>query len=106
MAAFVNDNEIKSETDANACPVALQITVSKMVSVRHRTLVLHTGIRHLDQFVAVFLEGIFAKVVLESLKHATLLWRISLQERRLQIDPSAVFRYGAPKCGDVRKPFC
>jgi hypothetical protein len=70
VRAFVNDDEVESQADAHAGPIAFEIAVREMIAVGDGTLVLHAGVRHFDEFVAVFLEGILAEIVLERLEHA------------------------------------
>ena len=69
VAAFVNDDEVEPRADADARPVAAEVAVLEAVAVGHRALMLHAGIGHLDQLVAVVLERIFAEVVLKGFEH-------------------------------------
>ena len=70
VAALVDDDEVEAEADADAGPVAAEVAVLEEVAVGDGALVLHAGVGHLDQLVAVAREGIFAEVVLVGLEHA------------------------------------
>ena len=69
VAALVDDDEVESGADPHARPVAPQVAVREPVPVGDRALMLHPGVRHLDQLVAVVLERILAEVVLEGFEH-------------------------------------
>src|SRR5947199_100911 len=69
VSAFVNDDEVKSRADADACPVAFEVAVSEAVAVGDCALMLHAGVGCFDQLVAIFLERIVAEIVLKRLKH-------------------------------------
>ena len=70
MAAFVNDDEVELRADADARPVAAEVTVLEAVAVSHGALVFHAGVRRFDQLVAVLLKRVFTEIVLVSLDHA------------------------------------
>ena len=69
MAALVDDDEIEPRADPHARPVALEVAVLEAVAVGDRALVLHAGVGHLDQLVAIPLERVLAEIMLEGLKH-------------------------------------
>ena len=50
-----------------------------MIAVGHRALVLHARVGHLDQFVAVLLEGILSEVMVVGLHHARHLRELPLR---------------------------
>ena len=70
VPAFVDDDEVEPRADADAGPVAPQVAVGEVVAVSDGGLVLHAGVRHFDQFVAILLEGVFAEVVLVGFDHS------------------------------------
>ena len=57
VRALVNDDEIESQADAHAGPVAPQVAVLEKIAVRHRALVLHARVWHLNQLVSVSANG-------------------------------------------------
>ena len=61
VRALVNDDEVELQADADAGPVAFEVAVGEAVAVGDRALVLHAGVRHFDQLVAVLLERILAE---------------------------------------------
>ncbi len=69
VGAFVDDDEIELRADAHTRPIAPVVAVGEPVAVRDGALVLHACVRHLDQLIAIFLERVLAKVVLERLDH-------------------------------------
>ena len=84
VAALVDDDEVELQADADAGPVALEIAVGEAVAVGDGALMLHPGVRHFDQLVAVLAEGILAEVVLERLDH-----RLGLGELHLGLVEAA-----------------
>ena len=86
MRALVDDDEVESEADAGARPVAPQVAVGEVVAVGHRALVLHAGVGHLDQLVSIFRKRIVAEIVPKDLQHAfglgKLLFRLRLVFRQ------------------------
>ena len=69
VPALVNDDEVKSRAYAYPRPVAFEVSIDEMVPVGNSALMLHAGVGHLHQLIAIFLEGIIAEVVLESAEH-------------------------------------
>ena len=78
VAALVDDDEVEARADADAGPVAVEIAVGEVIAVGDGALVLHAGVGNLDQFVAVFFEGILAEVVVVGLHHAGDLGELAL----------------------------
>ncbi|MBV6504872.1 MAG: hypothetical protein ILNGONEN_00427 [Syntrophorhabdaceae bacterium] len=79
VPAFVNDNEIELRAHPDAGPIAAEIAVLKQIAVAHRALMLHAGIRHFDQFVAIFFESILTEMFLKAFDH-----RLGLAELALR----------------------
>src|ERR1043166_7744072 len=69
VRALVHDDEIPLEAQPRPGQVGSPIPVGVPVAVRHRALMLHPRVRHLDQLVAVFVPGIRPEPVLEALQH-------------------------------------
>src|SRR5262245_32723369 len=78
MRAFVNDNEVKLQADSNAGPIPLEVPVGELVAVGDCALMLHPGVRHFNELVSVFLEGIITEILLKSLQHRFRLCELSL----------------------------
>src|SRR5207237_3888509 len=68
VPALVDDDEVEARADADAGVVAPAVAVPEAVAVGDRTLVLHAGVGHLDQLVAVLLERVLAEIVLVGLE--------------------------------------
>src|ERR1700685_1632432 len=67
VAAFVDDDEVEPLTYFIPTP---EISVGKAIAVGNGGLVFHPRIRHLDQFVAVFLKRVLTEIMRISLDHA------------------------------------
>ena len=65
----MDDNKVEFIANTRKTDVAAAITVAEPVAICHRTLVLHSCVRDRDEFVAVFVPGIFAKPIFKGLEH-------------------------------------
>src|ERR1700732_922289 len=78
VRAFMNDVEVEPETDAHTGPIKPGIAVLKLVAVSDRRLVLHRWVGYFNQLVAVVLEWILAKIMLEGSEHFLYLHELCL----------------------------
>src|SRR6202041_1175740 len=86
MRALVDDDEVESQAEAAAHPVAPKVAIGEVVAVGHCTLMLHPGVGRFNQLVAVLRKGIVTEIVSKYLQHpfglAKLLFRLGLVFRQ------------------------
>ena len=92
VRTFMHDDEIPFEPESGARTVATAIAVAKTITIRDGRLMLHAGVRDLDEFIAVLVPRVRSEPVLEALHHRAYLRPLSLRVGQIVVERPVVER--------------